>query len=344
MAAAPPPAGVRWGIIGCGDVCEKKSGPALVAATGSALVAVMRRDLAKARDFAGRHGAARAYDTVAGLLGDPEVNAVYVATPPALHCAQVLAAAAAGKHVLVEKPMGVTPAECDAMVAACAEAGVQLHVAYYRRFYPKWVAVRAALQRGEIGRVLGARLGMCNVPGGGGWRVDPAVNGGGHFVDVGSHRVDMLLYLLGGGPGGGLGGAEVESVAGFADNLLAHHAAENDTVGVLRLAGGVLVSMGFHYHTRPARDVLEVFGSEGTLVCDPFESTDARVLPGDGGAPRVISAPTPAPVHGPLVQAVVDCIVAGSDAGGLPGVEGARATRVMTAVLAGTRPRGGSAR
>src|SRR5882757_10269989 len=103
---------IRWGIIGCGDVTEVKSGPALQRATGSALVAVMRRDRAKAEDYARRHGVARAYDDAAALIADPDVDAVYVATPPSSHAAYTLAAARAGKPVYVEKPMALSHAEC----------------------------------------------------------------------------------------------------------------------------------------------------------------------------------------------------------------------------------------
>jgi len=108
----------RWGIIGCGDVTEVKSGPGFQQATGSALVAVMRRDLSKAQDYARRHGVPRAYNSADALISDPEVDAVYIATPPSSHCELTLAVAAAGKPCLVEKPMARNHAECERMVAA----------------------------------------------------------------------------------------------------------------------------------------------------------------------------------------------------------------------------------
>ena len=118
----------RWGIIGCGDVTEVKSGPALQKATGSALVAVMRRDLSKAQDYARRHGVPRAYNSADALINDPEVDAVYIATPPSSHCALTLAVAAAGKPCLVEKPMAMNHGECRRMIEACAARGVPLWV------------------------------------------------------------------------------------------------------------------------------------------------------------------------------------------------------------------------
>ncbi len=142
---------VRWGILGCGNVCEKKAGPALAGVRGSELVAVMRRDGAKARDFAERHRVPRWYDTVEDLLADEDLDAIYVATPDALHEEGTVAAAAAGKHVLVEKAMATSTAACDRMIAACRGAGVILAVAYYRRGYPSILRVRDMIAQGAIG-------------------------------------------------------------------------------------------------------------------------------------------------------------------------------------------------
>jgi 1,5-anhydro-D-fructose reductase (1,5-anhydro-D-mannitol-forming) len=303
---------LRWGIIGCGDVAEKKGGPALYQAEGSELIAVMRRDLTKAEDFAQRHGAKRAYDTTEALLADPEIDAVYIATPPHLHCQQTLQAAAAGKHVLVEKPMALSVAEGEQMIAACKAHSVSLHVAYYRRYWPKFQAIRAALEAGELGTVLGARLQLCTLAPASGWRVDPAISGGGHVVDVGSHRLDMLCFLLG----------DITEVHGFAANRLAHHSAENDTVFSLRFASGVLASACFHFHTRPSRDILEIFGSDGTLTCDPFDGAAFTI----NGEERRFETPTP--THLPFVQALVR-----GEPGHVTGEEGLKVTRLLEAVM-----------
>lgn len=307
---------IRWGILGCGDVAEKKGGPALYQAEGSALVAVMRRDREKAEDFARRHGACRAYDTVEGLLADPEVDAIYIATPPHLHCGQTLLAAAAGKQILVEKPMALNPQECEQMIAACETAGVSLHVAYYRRFWPKFQAVKAALDSGAIGTLLGARLQLCTRAPHTGWRVDPALSGGGHVVDVGSHRLDILLYLLG----------DIAEVHAFASNRLQHHAAENDSVFALRFTSGVVASAGFHFHTQPTRDVLEVFGSEGTLALNPFDGTTFTL----NGIEHHYEIPSP--THLPFVQALVDSY----QGRGIPhvtGIEGAKVTQILGSMV-----------
>jgi len=324
---------VRWGILGCGDVAEKKGGPALYQTPGSELVAVMRRDRAKAEAFARRHGARRSYDRVEDLLADADVDAVYVATPPHVHCEQTIACARAGKHVLVEKPMALNGAECDRMIAACREAGVHLHVAYYRRFWPKFVEAKRLLAEGAVGQVLGARLQMAAMSGAGGWRTDPAVAGGDHFVDVGSHRLDILLHLLG-------DVAAEEEAKGFVANLVGHHAAENDVALALRMASGVLVSGAFHFRTQPARDVLEVYGTDGTLALAPFDG-DTLTLRHDpnqqNGHVAEYRFPNPSPTHGPLVEALVR-VYHGSDEPHVTGEEGAKVTRIMDAVLA-TCPR-----
>jgi predicted dehydrogenase len=311
---------VRWGILGCGDVAERKSGPALYQAEGSELVAVMRRDKAKAEDFALRHGAKRAYHTVEGLLSDPEVNAIYIATPPNLHREQTLQVATAGKHVLVEKPMACNTREAEEMITACQSAGVLLHVAYYRRFYPKFVAVRHHLETGAIGTLLGARLLTCTVAPSTGWRVEPSVSGGGHFLDVGSHRLDMLVYLLG----------DVHRVHGFSANRLQHHAGENDVVLSLQMASGALVSAGFHYHTTPPQDTLEIYGSEGTLILSPFDGTDFTIHRGKNT--ETFAFPIPSPVHLPFIQALIE-VYRGGDLPHVTGEEGIKATRIMETAL-----------
>ena len=143
----------RWGIIGCGDVTEVKSGPGFQKADRSSLVAVMRRDLAKAQDYARRHGVPRAYDRAGALIDDPEVDAVYIATPPSSHCELALAVAAAGKPCLVEKPMAMNHGECLRMTEAFAARAVPLWVAYYRRALPRFLTVRDLLAANAIGRV-----------------------------------------------------------------------------------------------------------------------------------------------------------------------------------------------
>ena len=179
---------IRWGIIGCGDVTEVKSGPGFQKADHSDLVAVMRRRGELARDYAERHGVPRWYDNAAALIGDSEVDAIYIATPPSSHKEYTLMSAAAGKPVYVEKPMALNFAECEEMISTCRQAGVPLFVAYYRRALPRFLKIKELVDSGGIGEVRFVHMTFYQPlaaedqdPGTQSWRVDPAVGGGGRF-------------------------------------------------------------------------------------------------------------------------------------------------------------------
>ena len=261
-------AGLGWGVVGCGDVVEHKSGPAIGHAPRSDMVLVMRRDGAAARDFARRHGVARWTGAAQQVIDDDAVDIVYVATPPSSHLEYVLAAAAAGKHVLVEKPMAMNAAEGREMVAACAAAGVELFVAYYRRFWPHILRLRALLAEGVIGRPL---LGVVDVSwddvagrrraGTRAWRDDPAIGGGGGFVDICSHRIDLLVWLLG----------PVAAAHGVATRFDRDLEVEQIAAAVMRMESGALCSVIGDFHS--ARDVDRFFigGERGRVTADPLD-------------------------------------------------------------------------
>ena len=149
---------IRWGILGAGDVCEVKSGPAFQRAEHSELVAVMRRDGAKAEDFARRHGVGRWYDSVSDLLGDSEVDAVYIATPPRFHLEHTLAALTAGKDVYLEKPMAMSADECRQIIKAEEKSKNKLALAHYRRALPAFTRIRELIEDGTLGTVRLAEL------------------------------------------------------------------------------------------------------------------------------------------------------------------------------------------
>ena len=261
-------AGLGWGVVGCGDVVEHKSGPAIGHAPRSDMVLVMRRDGAAAHHFARRHGVARWTGAAQQVIDDDAVDIVYVATPPSSHLEYVLAAAAAGKHVLVEKPMAMNAAEGREMVAACAAAGVELFVAYYRRFWPHILRLRALLAEGVIGRPL---LGVVDVSwddvagrrraGTRAWRDDPAVGGGGGFVDICSHRIDLLVWLLG----------PVAAAHGVATRFDRDLEVEQIAAAVMRMESGALCSVIGDFHS--ARDVDRFFigGERGRVTADPLD-------------------------------------------------------------------------
>lgn len=294
-----PPA-VRWGIIGCGDVTEVKSGPGFRKARGSRLVAVMRRNGDAARDYARRHGVPRAYDDAADLIGDAEVDAVYVATPPSSHHDYALQALAAGKPVYVEKPMACSHRECRAMNAAAAAAGLPLFVAYYRRMLPRFRAVSDALRDGCIGLPLSVTAQYASPPDpslGSGplpWRYRPEIAGGGLFVDMGSHVLDLLDHLLG----------PIDEVRGFAVNRLGAYPAEDAAAFAMRFRNGVIGTARFAFAAREHVDRVEIAGSRGVLRYATFADVPFEIdTAGDAVRTRIAD---PEHVQQPLIQSIVD--------------------------------------
>ena len=195
---------VSWGIIGCGDVTEVKSGPAFNKIEGSKLTAVMRRDASKAKDYAERHGVPKWYSNASDLINDPEVNAVYVATPPDSHAEYTIRALRAGKPVYCEKPMAVNHQQCLDMIRASEETGIPLFVAYYRRRLPQFMLVKELVASGVIGdaRFVSIQLFLPprendyntgNLP----WHVIPEIGGGGYFADMSPHQWDLLDFWFG---------------------------------------------------------------------------------------------------------------------------------------------------
>ena len=319
---------MRWGIIGVGDVTEAKSGPGLQRAEGSELVAVMRRDGAKAADFARRHGVRRWYADADALVADPEVDAVYVATPPDSHRDHVLRAAAAGKPVYVEKPMGRTAAECRQMIDACDRAGVPLFVAYYRRAMPRF-AVVADLLGSAIGDLRTVTVRTQSPPGMWApehlpWRVRPEVSGGGLFVDLGSHTLDLLDHLLG----------PVTRVSGTAANRGGHYPAEDVVTAELTFASGVQGVGSWCFDAWRHTDEVEVVGTGGSLRFSSFGAEPLTLTTPHGQ--RLVEAPYPDPVQLPLIQTVVDTLL-GRGACPSTGLSALRTAHVVDQVLAGYR-------
>jgi predicted dehydrogenase len=320
---------IRWGILGCGDVVEHKSGPALMQAAGSSIVAVMRRDGAKAADFARRHGIPRSYDDADALLADPEVNAVYIATPPDSHADLTLRAARAGKRILVEKPMARTVGECEAMIAACEAAEVPLHVAYYRRFYPKFQAAKRLIEGGGIGQPVSVTLQMAKpkalapptgpLP----WRLRPEISGGGLFLDTGVHRLDIILYLLG----------DLTDVRGSVANLSGAAPAEDSVAFAFRLVdSGALGTVTCHFGLAPVRrDRLEIVGTDAVLLFDSFDDPRFTVQRSDGTTETHAYA-DPSPVHLSFIEALLR-VYAGEPIPHVDGHEGRKTNEIMAQVL-----------
>jgi len=260
---------INWGIIGCGNVTEHKSGPAFSKVEGSNLVAVMRRNADLAEDYARRHNVPKWYSKADDLINDKDVNAVYVATPPGNHPEYAIKAMQAGKPVYVEKPMAATYAQCQEMLKVSEETGVPLFVAYYRRTLPGFNKVRTLIEDGSIGKPLVVNIMLVrpasddeasrhNPP----WRVQPDLAGGGIFYDLASHQLDYLDYLFG----------PVQQVWGQSRNFGGFYEAEDTVVAAMEFENGVLGSGTWSFVSDEAskRDVMEIIGTRGRIEFSTF--------------------------------------------------------------------------
>lgn len=316
---------VRWGILGCGDVTEVKSGPALQKCLGSSLVAVMRRDAAKAADYARRHGVPRWHADARALCADPGVNAIYIATPPGAHLELARLAAAAGKPAYIEKPFGRSAAEAAEIRAVFAAAGLPVFAAYYRRALPRFAKVRELLADGAISRLAGVVLRHAGPPPREGWRLDPAVSGAGLFYDLGSHALDLLDHLAG----------PLRDVSGSAACRAGPRGAVEDAVALrFATADGAPGVAHWNFAAAHREDSVELHGVAGRIVFSVFAEEPVRLLRAGAPAEETFVIPHPAHVQQPLVQNVVDALLAGDASACLSTGENAlRVSRVMDAAL-----------
>lgn len=298
--------GVRWGIIGVGDVCEVKSGPAMNLIEGSQLVAVMRRNAEKAADYAHRHNVPTSYTDADLLINDPNVNAIYIATPPDTHEYYTIKAAAAGKPAYVEKPMARTHQECLNMVEACQKANVLLFVAFYRRALPIYQKVKSLIDEGKIGEVRFVDIKVHkplqpNIVGASGssdnWRIFPEVAGGGYFYDLGSHQLDLMDFLFG----------PIQEAQGFATNQAGAYPAEDIVLGTFRFENGILGQGSWCFNTsnNADKELTTVYGSKGKLSFT-FFSNFHIALNIDGQAEEILHFEMPKHIQQPLIQTIVD--------------------------------------
>lgn len=294
---------INWGIIGCGDVTEVKSGPAFSKVKGSSLQAVMRRDEEKVKDYARRHQVPRWYTDAQALIDDPGVNAIYVATPPSSHLAYALAAIKAGKPVYVEKPMTVNAAEAKKMAAAAAKAGVKLTIAHYRRAQPLFLKIKSLLQQGAIGEPRYASIDFNKQrldkkalrSTGAAWRVDPAIAGGGLFNDLAPHQLDILYGLF--GPAGKVSGLAVNQAN-------AYQAADMATAQIL-FDNGVTFTGNWCFSAAVTqnRDTCTITGDTGSISFSFFGQ--APLVLEQKGKFRVFEFPALQHVQQPMITEVV---------------------------------------
>ncbi|HLO79960.1 MAG TPA: Gfo/Idh/MocA family oxidoreductase [Chitinophagaceae bacterium] len=294
------PIDIKWGIIGCGDVTEVKSGPAFNKVPGSKLVAVMRRNAAKAKDYAERHGVPKWYDDGYQLINDPEVDAVYVATPPASHEEYAVAAMRAGKPVYVEKPMSTQVEDCIRMRDVAASTGVKLTVAHYRRAVPMFMKVKQLIDEHEVGAIRTILLRTLqpatrNLQPDSYWRVDPQLGGpGGLFYDLAPHQLDLMVHYFG----------PVEEVYGMSANQAGLYRSRDIVSGMVRFSNNIIFSgtWCFTVAEELKEDKCEIIGSQGKIEFPIFGN---RITVQKGTEIQELVFEHPQHIQQPMIEQIV---------------------------------------
>ena len=265
---------VRWGIIGASGIAHRRTMPAINAAENNRLHALMVRDMDRAQRLAREHGVPFYYDSVDGILSDKAVDAVHIATPVYLHCEHVIRAAEHGKHVLCEKPMAANVNECQRMIDACNQNGVQLEICFLLRFHVGYREIRHRVRSGELGEVIEARIPFLKqYPIDEGlWRRDPARAGGGVLMDIGSHSIDLLTYLLG----------DVSKVAAFTNSRTMKWEIEETATVLMQMASGVHAIVDTSFVVPQSEILLEIHGAKGSIVVAGDQGWKARFVFDDG--------------------------------------------------------------
>lgn len=317
---------VKWGVIGAGDVCEVKSAPAMYKIEHSKITAVMRRNGEKAADFAKRHNISKWYTDADQLINDPEVNTVYIATPPSSHNELAEKVAKAGKPAYVEKPMARTYAECQSMVETFKKHDQPLYIAYYRRALPNFLKVKELIESGVIGDVRMVNIEMIKPVKPNvithlenNWRVDPEVAGGGYFYDLASHQLDYLDFLLG----------PVSDAKGYSLNQTGNYAADDMTVASFSFPNKV-VGTGVWCYTAGqtvSKEQTTIIGSKGHIVYGTFENSIVS-WETDSGEKESIDFKMPQHIQEPLIRQVVDDLL-GKGKCVSTGVSAARTNQVL---------------
>jgi predicted dehydrogenase len=291
---------IAWGIIGCGNVTEVKSGPAFNLIANSSLEAVMRRDAEKAADYAKRHGVPKWYDSADAIINDPAVTAIYIATPPHMHEQYALAAMRAGKPVYVEKPMSLDTASCKRMMDASADTNVKLCVAHYRRALPMFLKIKQLLADKTIGAIRSVRISLLQpdqsamiTQTSDNWRVNPAVSGAGLFYDLAPHQLDLLVYFFG----------KPTDIFGFSVNQAGLYTAEDIVTGMLKLPDNILFTGQWCFTTAAEikEDIFEIIGSEGKITFPVFGHT-VQITKGSGD--ELLQFEPPKHIEQPMIEKV----------------------------------------
>ncbi|MEO8252959.1 MAG: Gfo/Idh/MocA family oxidoreductase [Flavobacterium sp.] len=284
---------IRWGIIGCGNVTEKKSGPAYQKTAGFEIVAVMRRDAQKAADYAKRHSIKKYYSDADALINDPEVDAVYIATPPDSHKLYGLKVAEAGKICCIEKPLAPSYEDSKAISEAFEAKNIPLFTAYYRRTLPRFKQVKKWLDTNSIGKIrhinwhLSKPASEQDLSGEYNWRTDAAIAKGGYFDDLASHGLDLFNYLLG----------DIKEASGISLNQQNLYSSKDALVACWLHESGITGTGTWNFGTATREDYVIIYGSKGTITFSIFDEIPIILSNEDGIEPLTIPHPENVQLH-----------------------------------------------
>ena len=295
---------INWGFIGCGEVTEKKSGPAFNEVEGSQVVAVMSRSENKARSYAERHHIRKWYTDAQELIDDPDVNAIYIATPPSSHATFAIMAMRAGKPVYVEKPLAASYNDCIRINRISEQTGVPCFVAYYRRYLPYFQKVKEIIENGTIGKVINVQIRFSvpprdldyknekELP----WRLQPDIAGGGYFYDLAPHQIDLLQNIFG----------VITRAHGYPANRAHLYKAEDTVSACFFFENGVTGSGSWCFvgHESAKEDCIEIIGDKGSLSFSVFTYEPIVLITSEGK--QSITVPNPSYVQLPIIKHVIE--------------------------------------
>lgn len=294
---------IKWGFIGCGEVTEKKSGPAFSLVPGSSVVAVMSRNAERAKSYAERHHIPHWYTDAQELLDDADVNAIYIATPPSSHATYAIMAMKSGKPVYVEKPLAASYEECVRVNRVSKQTGVPCFVAYYRRYLPYFQRVKEIVGAGRIGHIVGVQIRFAvpprdldynrtQLP----WRVQRDIAGGGYFYDLAPHQLDLLQELFG----------PILRATGFCSNRAGLYETEDTVSASFQFSDGLPGSgtWCFCAHDSAKTDRIQIIGDHGQISFSVFTYDPIELITEQGCEELVI--PNPPHVQLPLIREVVE--------------------------------------
>ena len=312
---------VKWLLVGAGAIAEKRVAAALAGAQPGGLVGVCDVVKENAERIAAAHGASETYTDIDEALGKTKATAVYVATPVFLHVPHAIKAIQAGKHVLVEKPLGVSGEDAARLVEAAAGSNLRAGCAYYRRCYPCYAHARRMLADGRFGRIVLIRMTYFSWPDlpAGDWRTIRSKSGGGPLSDMGSHMFDVMIGLLG----------LPRSVYAKTKTLVRPYDVEDAAAIVMEMANGASAVAAFNWNSKTWSHEFELVGTEAKIKWHPYDS--GKVLQTVGREQELLDLPNAENVHAPLVQDFVEAAVSGREPA-VPLAEAARTNRLLDAV------------